>query len=296
MTKQIAYFPGCALQGSAREYDVSTRRVCEALGVELREVPDWVCCGASSTHGLGQEVALALPAHALRAASQMGLPLMSPCAMCYSRFKLAALELAHPEARARTEAALSAVRTPLPDAEGEEIGELPPVLHLLQVLEDIAPQATVPLDIKVASYYGCLLVRPPAAGFDDQENPTIMDRIVAGWGAQPVSWAFKTECCGAGMALARPDMVARLSRRVLDQARQAGAEAVVVACPMCQANLDLYQTEIAAEMGEEIYLPVFYFTELIGLALGHEDVNSWLDRHMVSPGALLSEAELRGKV
>ncbi|MEE9201861.1 MAG: CoB--CoM heterodisulfide reductase iron-sulfur subunit B family protein [Dehalococcoidia bacterium] len=268
MTKQVAYFPGCALEGSAREYDVSTRRVFAALGVELLEVPDWVCCGASSTHGRGQEVALALPAHALRAASQMGLPLMSPCAMCYSRFKLASLELAHPEARARTEAAL-----------GQDIGELPSVLHPLQVLDEIAPQATVPLDIKVASYYGCLLVRPPAAGFDDQENPTIMDRIVAGWGAQPVSWAFKTECCGAGMALARPDMVARLSRRVLEQARQAGAEVVVVACPMCQANLDLYTGEKDT--------PVLYITQLIGLALGLSPRELMLGRHLINPLPLL---------
>ncbi|MEK7848922.1 MAG: CoB--CoM heterodisulfide reductase iron-sulfur subunit B family protein [Chloroflexota bacterium] len=268
MAKQIAYFPGCALEGSAREYDVSTRLVCQALGVELREVPDWVCCGASSTHGRGQEIALALPADALRKAGQMGLPLVSPCAMCYSRFKLASLELAHPEARARAEAAL-----------GQGIGELPPVLHLLQVLADITPRATVPIDIKVASYYGCLLVRPPAASFDDQENPTIMDRIAAGWGAQPVPWAFKTECCGAGMALARPDMVARLSRRILDQARRAGAEAVVVACPMCQANLDLYT-------GEKD-IPVLYITQLIGLALGMSLRELLLDRHLISPLPLL---------
>ena len=268
MAKQIAYFPGCALEGSAREYDVSTRLVCQALGVELREVPDWVCCGASSTHGRGQEIALALPADALRKAGQMGLPLVSPCAMCYSRFKLASLELAHPEARARAEAAL-----------GQEIGELPPVLHLLQVLADITPRATVSIDIKVASYYGCLLVRPPAASFDDQENPTIMDRIAAGWGAQPVPWAFKTECCGAGMALARPDMVARLSRRILDQARRAAAEAVVVACPMCQANLDLYTGE--KEM------PVLYITQLIGLALGLSPRDLLLDRHLISPMPLL---------
>lgn len=268
MAKQVAYFPGCALEGSAREYDVSTRLVCQALGVELREVPDWVCCGASSTHGRGQEIALALPADALRKAGQMGMALVSPCAMCYSRFKLASVELAHPEARARVEAAL-----------GQEIGELPPVLHLLQVLADITPRATAPIDIKVASYYGCLLVRPPAASFDDQENPTIMDRIAAGWGAQPVSWAFKTECCGAGMALARPDMVARLSRRILDQARRAGAEAVVVACPMCQANLDLYTGE--KEM------PVLYITQLIGLALGLSPRELLLDRHLISPMPLL---------
>lgn len=268
MAKQIAYFPGCALEGSAREYDVSTRLVCQALGVELREVPDWVCCGASSTHGRGQEIALALPADALKKAAQMGMPLVSPCAMCYSRFKLASVELAHPEARAHVEAAL-----------GQEIGELPPVLHLLQVLADITPRAAVPIDIKVASYYGCLLVRPPAASFDDQENPTIMDRIAAGWGAQPVPWAFKTECCGAGMALARPDMVTRLSRRILDQARRAGAEAVVVACPMCQANLDLYTGE------KEI--PVLYITQLIGLALGLSPRELLLDRHLISPMPLL---------
>ena len=267
MTTAVAYFPGCALEGSAREYDVSTRRVCHALGIELREVPDWVCCGASAIHGQGREVALSLPAHALKAASDMGLPLVSPCAMCYSRFKLAAVELARPEVRSATEAAL-----------GAGIGPLPPVLHLLQVLAEVPPRAAQPLDIKVACYYGCLLVRPPAAAFDDQENPTIMDRIAAGWGAQPVPWAFKTECCGAGLSLARPDMVTRLSRRVVEQARQAGAEAVVVACPMCQANLDLYAGSS---------LPVLYITQLIGLALGLSPGELLLDRHLVSPMPLL---------
>jgi heterodisulfide reductase subunit B len=266
--REVAYYPGCALEGSAREYDVSARLVFKALGVELREVPDWICCGASSTHGLSQEAALALPAHTLRAASQMGLPLMAPCAMCYSRFKLAYLDLANADTLARTEAAI-----------GEKIGSLPPVVHPLQVLEDITPQATTPLDIKVACYYGCLLVRPPAAGFDDQENPTVMDRIASAWGAQPVPWAFKTECCGAGMAVARSDMVARLSRRVLYQARQAGAEAVIVACPMCQANLDLYTGE------KEI--PVIYITQLIGLALGLSPRELMLDRHIISPLPLL---------
>ncbi|MDP6100620.1 MAG: CoB--CoM heterodisulfide reductase iron-sulfur subunit B family protein [Dehalococcoidia bacterium] len=268
MISEAAYYPGCALEGSAREYDVSTRLVFNALGVELREIPDWICCGASSTHGLSQEVVLALPAHALRAASQMDLPLMAPCAMCYSRFKLALLDLANADTMARTEAAI-----------GEGIGPLPQVVHPLQVLEDISPQATTSIDIKAACYYGCLLVRPPAAGFDEQENPTVMDRIAAAWGAQPVPWAFKTECCGAGMAVARSDMVAQLSRRVLDQARQAGAEAVIVACPMCQANLDLYTGE------KEI--PVIYITQLIGLALGLSPRELLMDRHIISPLPLL---------
>lgn len=268
MIDRVAYYPGCALEGSSREYDVSTRRVFQALGVELRDIPDWVCCGASSIHGRSVETAVGLPAHALKAASRMGLPLMAPCAMCFSRFRLAALELAHPETRASIEAAL-----------GEEIGELPQIVHPIQLLADIPPQARVQLDMKVACYYGCLLVRPPSAGIDDQENPTIMDRVVAGWGATPVPWAFKTECCGAGMSLAHPAAVRRLSSLVLAQARQAGAEVVVVACPMCHANLDMYT--------DEKDIPVVYITQLVGLALGMTPEELMLDKHFISPLPLL---------
>ena len=189
MNRAFAYFPGCSLKGSAREYDESTRLVCRALGIELREVPDWVCCGASSAHVENTLLATALSAHALVRASRMGLPLMSPCAMCFARFRQAALDLKD-----------EALRQQVAQALEEEIKEIPPVVHLLQALEGLHIPVRQPLHgLKVACYYGCLLVRPvKVTGLDDPENPTVMDRMVTGLGAEAVPWAFKTECCGAG--------------------------------------------------------------------------------------------------
>jgi heterodisulfide reductase subunit B len=143
--------------------------------------------------------------------------------------------------------------------------------------------------LKVACYYGCLLVRPPkVTGAKNHENPQEMDRLMALIGAEPVPWSYKTDCCGGSLVISRTDIVRRLTQKLFDGALRAGAEAIVVACPLCQSNLDSRQEEISREAGKRYNLPVFYFTELIGLAMGHGDAGKWFKRHFVNPAKLLA--------
>ncbi|MBI4286936.1 MAG: CoB--CoM heterodisulfide reductase iron-sulfur subunit B family protein [Chloroflexi bacterium] len=278
MAKDYAYYPGCSLHATAREYDTSFRLVSEALGLHVQELKDWICCGASSAHATDHLLGVALPAHTLKGARETHLPLMVPCAACFSRLKTAAHDLEDEKTRQQVEQVL-----------GGKLGESTPILHPLQVLVDENVPVKKPLaGLKVACYYGCLLVRPPGiTKFDDVDNPQTMDRLMKQIGAEPVAWGFKTECCGAGMNLARKDMVLRLSRRILGQAKQAGAECVVTACPMCHSNLDLYQGQMSREDGQDINIPIFYFTQLMGLAMGFSPEQMMLSRHFVDALPLL---------
>ena len=276
MAKAFAYYPGCSLHATAREYDVSTRRVFSALGMEPKEIEGWVCCGASSAHPTDHLLALALPSHELAAAKAMDMPLLVPCAMCFSRLKATARELEQPGLRQKVEGVL-----------GKKLDGLPPIYHPLEVLRDVELPIKKPLGgLKVACYYGCLLARPHGViPGEDLENPQGMDRILARLGAQPLPWAFKTECCGASMFLAQKGMVLALSRRVILQAKEAGAEAVIVGCPMCHLNLDLAQRELK----ETSPLPVLYLTQAVGLALGLSPKEMMLERHFISPLPVLKE-------
>lgn len=277
MTKDYAYYPGCTLHATAREYDISFRLVSQALGLHIQELKDWICCGASSAHATNRLLGVSLPAHTLKGAADTGFPVLVPCAACFSRLKIAAHELEDEPTRRQVEQVLG------------PLGEMTPILHPLQVMAEEKISVTKPLTgLKVACYYGCLLVRPQGIiKFDDIDNPQTMDRLMRAIGAEPVAWAFKTECCGAGLSLARQDMVVRLSHRLLAQARQAGADAVVTACPMCHSNLDLYQRQMSADYKEAVNIPVFYFTQLVGLALGFSPEQMMLKRHFTDPVPLL---------
>lgn len=278
MTKDFAYYPGCTLHATAREYDTSFRLVSQALGLHIQELKDWICCGASSAHATNRLLGIALPAHTLKGAEEAHRPLLVPCAACFSRLKIAAHDLEDEKTRQQVEQVL-----------GKKMGETTPILHPLQVMAEEKLPVTKPLTgLKVACYYGCLLVRPPGiTKFDDVDNPQTMDRLMKAVGAEPVAWGFKTECCGAGMNLARKDMVLRLVHRILAQARQAGADCVATACPMCHSNLDMYQRQISSDFKENINIPVFYFTQLVGLAMGFTPDQMMLGRHFVDPLPLL---------
>jgi len=286
MTSQTyAYYPGCTLRSSAKEYDISARLVCQKLGIELRELEDWACCGASSAHTTSELLSIALPARELQAAEQVGLPLAVACAMCFSRLKHAAHDLAD-------EAKLAQVSGIL----GKELRNSTQVVHLLQVIGGCIN--TVPLTrrlsgLKVACYYGCLLVRPrEVMNFDDEENPQMMDRLIETLGAEAIDWDLKVACCGASLPLTRRDIVLKLSHRLLSQARQLGADCVAVACPMCHSNLDAYQKEMETEYGERLGLPILYFTQLVGLALGFSPKQLHMDRHFTDPMPMLRDKGL----
>ncbi len=280
-----SYYPGCSLHATAAEYDVSARLVCQKLGIDLHELEDWVCCGASAAHSTDHLLSLALPAHTLKQAEEKALPLAVPCAMCYSRLKFALHELENRDT-------LDLVSRVI----GKELSTAVTVKPMLQVLadENISLPIVKPLSgLKVACYYGCLLVRPPeVVGFDDAENPQTMDRLMERLGADAIDWGLKTACCGAGVAFARLDVVLKLSHRLLTLAQRSGADCIAVSCPMCHANLDMYQKDMTAKFGQKTELPVLYFTQLMGLALGFSAKELLLSKHLTDPLPMLRRKKL----
>lgn len=279
-TQIYAYYPGCTLHSTAKEYDYSARLVCQALGVELRELKDWTCCGASSAHSMNPLLATALPARDLQAASETGLPLAVACALCFCRLRLTSQELTN-----------QATRELVSSLIGKELKGKVEILHLLQILEGRRESISVtkPLrGLKVACYYGCLVVRPRVVvGIDDAENPQRMDRLMVALGAETIDWGFKTECCGASLPLTRPEIVMRLSHRILYQAKQGGADCIATLCPMCHSNLDTYQKRMKTTYKDDFTLPVFYFTQLVGLALGFSPKQMLVEGHFTDPLPML---------
>lgn len=277
---KLGYFPGCSLHGSGKELSESLAAVAPALGVELEEVRDWACCGASSAHALNPLLAAALPARTLALAEKQGLDrVMAPCAACYNRLSGARHHIAKdPAFGARVGAA---IEMPFRNS----VGVLSIVEMLKALLPAIEEKRTRPLaGLKLACYYGCLLVRPAdVTGFDDVEQPTSMEAIVSATGATPVAWNRKLDCCGGGFSLSRTGSVIRLGRTILDDARAAGADAIVTACPMCQSNLDFRQAAMRSA-GE---MPILYLTQVVGLALGLSDESLGLGRHFVNPARVL---------
>ena len=275
-----AYFPGCTLHGTMLEYNASAKLVCKTVGVELRELKDWNCCGAWSAHTTDYMLGLSLPARNLQKAEAMQLPMVVPCAVGFSRMKLAMHEMENPTV-------LKAVNQVI-DKPFKNSVTVEPLLKVLSA-DSLTLDVKKPLQgLKVACYYGCLLVRPQKIlKFDDEDNPMTMDRLMSRLGAEPVDWDFKTECCGAGMSMPRPDVVNRLSSKILLAAKNMGADCIAVACPMCHFNLDFHQREIEAERKEKIQMPALYFTQLMGLALGHSPKDLMLDKHLVDPMPML---------
>ena len=288
-TKRFAYFPGCSLHGTAKDFEESVEVVCEALGIELVEIPDWNCCGATSAHALDKTLSVALPARNLVLAEQMGMDIAVPCAACYNRLMSANEALKNdPKLKKEIESTL-----PHPFQGTARIRPLVDVLVNEAGLDKIAEAVKRPLSsLKVACYYGCLLVRPPKIlGFDDAEDPQSLDNLVKTLGAEAVDWPHKTECCGASFALTRTDIVFKLTGDVLRMAKQAGANCIVCACPLCMANLDMRQAHIEKMTGEKLDLPIFFFTELMGVAMDL-DVERALERHFVNPKPLLQRMTL----
>lgn len=278
-----AYYPGCSLHATGIEYDLSTRAIFNYLGLELVELEGWNCCGASSAHALDHTLGLALPARNLALAQPLGLDLVVPCAACFNRMKSVEHALQ----------ADTALKAEIEEAVGTAIDTSIPIRPVLDVLyEDCGPQwlaeqAVLRLqNLKTVPYYGCLLVRPPSVvQFDDPDAPHIMPDLLNAIGAQVMEWSYATDCCGGNLSLIDPDLTYRLVDRLVAQARQAGADTIVTACPLCQVNLEMRQAG-------EPRMPVFYFTELIGLALGLPEANQWWGRHLIDPRPLLKSSGL----
>lgn len=284
---KYAYFPGCALKSSAIEYDMSTQAVAGKLGIELLEIEDWICCGATPAHLTLHLLSLALPVKNLLKAQKEKLEVVTCCAACFNRLKVANHFMqTDEEHRVKVNTIVHA------NYHGDVA-----VKHLLEVLindyglENIAKAVVKKLEnLKVASYYGCLLIRPPEImKFDDPEDPHAIDDLMKVLGAEAINWPYKHECCGASFSIARTDIVLRLTNDVLRMAKEAGAEMVVVACPLCHSNLDMRQMDITQKYHKCYALPILYFTQILGLALGIEPKKLGLDKHFVDPMKLLKK-------
>jgi len=282
------FYPGCSLEGTAGDYCKSTMALAGALGIDLPEIPDWICCGATAAHQSDEMLALALPAKSLLAAG--GKSVAVCCAACFSRLKAANERIASDPA----------VRKKVAKVVGADYDGQTRIAHMLEILAadvgpaEIAKHVVQPLTgLKVACYYGCLLTRPPEiTQLDDAENPMLMDRLLQAAGAEALDWPHKTECCGGSYSITDVGTVKMLTHQVLAMARQAGADCVATACPLCQINLDLRQADIEAETGEQFDLPVFYFTQLLGLAMGLGAKALGLGALVVDPGKLLADRKI----
>lgn len=288
---RLAYYPGCTLETTAREYDVSARIASREIGLELVELEGWTCCGASSGHATHYELSLALPARNLRLAVEQGFDaLVAPCAMCYARLRHTVHDLRDPALRARVNGLL--------DAPWEGDVRVHSLVDLFSQEESLAllreKKSRDLSGLRLVAYYGCLLVRPPEVlAPDDPEYPTMLDRIIQAAGATLVDWPLKTECCGGSISLSRTEIALELTRKLLEGALRRGANGIVTACPMCHANLDMRQGQINRRYGTDFRLPIFYFTQIVGLATGHRAEELLLDRHLADPRPLLAEAGIR---
>ena len=279
---RYAYFPGCSLTASASDYDLSLRAACRALDIELVEVRDWVCCGASSAHATSHLLSIAMPVLSLSHAEADGFErLIAPCLACLSRFKVANKEMQEdPEVREKIHRAFD-----------YQYRATVKVYHPLEVMteegmmEKIRSRVRKRLSgLKVACYYGCVLTRPPkVAQFDICENPQSMDNIIRALGGEPLDWSYKTECCGVSMTLTRSDIVLKLSSDILRAAKEVGAHAIAVCCPLCQPNLDSRQIQIEEKYGVHHGIPIIYFTQLMGLAFGAFPRELGLEKLITSP-------------
>ncbi|MHB8926637.1 MAG: CoB--CoM heterodisulfide reductase iron-sulfur subunit B family protein [Bacillota bacterium] len=279
--KKLTFYPGCSLHSTAVEYDESTRAVFETLGYTLEELADWNCCGASSAHATDHYLSLALPVRNLVLAEKEGVgEVATACAACYNALRKAdhAVRTGAPEAVEANESMVEVMGRKY--GGGVKVVSTLELLSRPETLAAVRQKAVQPLrGLKVAPYYGCLLTRPAeAVAFEDPEQPTSLDRVLEAAGAEVVRWSWKTECCGASLALSRPELLKELARRIIVAAREAGAQAIATACPMCHANLDYRQSEIPELKDNPV--PVYFVTELLGLAFGLKKAPAWVGRHL----------------
>jgi len=280
---RLAYYPGCALQSMNWDYRESIKEVVAALDIELMEIEGWTCCGATAAHSLDEKMSLALPARNLSASQQMGLDLAVACPMCFKRLSHSRQMLLQQK--------LSGPWTVDPNL---AIYDLARFLATDSMLEQIKSRVILPLTgLRVVCYYGCQVVRPPKiTGFEDYENPQHLDRIAAVAGATPIDWSFKATCCGASMGIPKKEIGLSLVKKLLHWAHASGAQAIVVCCPLCQSNLDLYQPEIRRQADADPTtpaLPILYYTELLGIAFGLEAILPGLNSHLVDPLPLITQ-------
>lgn len=292
MTMEMAYYPGCSLHASSELYDIQCKMVFRNLGIELKEIDDWNCCGATAAAKTDDFLAIALPARNLGIADATGLSeIVIPCSSCYSRTLVSQKRLScDPELKDSINAEL-----------GHKIEGKIKVSNILEVLRtkvdsgELSEKAKKKLaGFRAACYYGCLLTRFPCDVdvTDDVENPQGMEIVCKALGVETVDWGYKTDCCGASGSVNDAEQSQLLMSRIFKDAVARGANCFVATCPLCQFNLDAYQDEVGKKFGIQQRLPVYFITELIGLSMGFDPIQMQVDRHLTDAMPLIKELKL----
>ncbi len=287
---KITYYPGCTLKSNAKNFEDSTLCSLKELGVEVEELRRWNCCGTVYSLATDDLIHhLASIRNLIRVKEAQSDAVMTLCAMCFNTLKRV-------NERVKTDPeSLAKIHKFMDEEKISYAGDVK-VRHLLEILRDDITFATIskkvrqPLkNLKVASYYGCLLVRPKEIGLDDLENPTVLENLLTSLGAHAVDFPYKTECCASYQTVDKPDTVVERTYNILSSARDRGAEVVTVGCPLCAFNLDHRQKETAQKYPEFKKMPILYFTQLLALALGCGEKDLRLDLHYIDPRPLLQE-------
>ena len=285
---RYAYYPGCSLEATGKPYQESVEAVARALGMELVELEDWNCCGATAYMSVNEILSFSLSARNLCQAKKAGDTLVTPCSACFTNLRKTEAYMAQfPEMKKKVDEALA-------EANMRYDGGVVTKHFLQAVVEDVGikeiqSHVTRPLkDLRVAPYYGCQIARPYGIE-DDADNPTMLDRLLSALGATPTYYPMKTFCCGGSLMGTREDVALRLCRNLLLCAQQDGAECIAVTCPLCQLNLDAYQSAVNKAYGTKFNLPIVYFTQLMGIAFGMDSKKLGLTHCIVPAKSLVAQ-------
>jgi heterodisulfide reductase subunit B len=290
---KLAYYPGCSLESGSIDYNMSTREVFGALGIELNELEDWNCCGATMASSKDYLLSLALPGRNLAMAEDGELDIVAPCPECYLKlWKVKEAVKKDPETLDKINKTFEG--TDLKLAGSVDVKHPAHVLVQDFGLENLKDAVVRPLDgLKVAPYYGCLMVRPPRGDkVDSVENPTSLQRIATTVGATAATFPSMTRCCGGSLMFTNRKIMLKLTYEILKEAKASGADCVIVACPICQMALDARQIDVEKEYNEKFDMPILYFTQLIGLAVGIDPKKLGLDKNFVSTSNLLKSLKI----
>lgn len=290
---KISYYPGCTLKNNAKNFEESALYSLNAIGVEVKELPRWNCCGTVFSLATDDLIHHVAPIRNLIRVKESNTDrVMTLCAMCYNTLKRA-----NERVKADSES-LDKINQFMYREEIDYEGDVK-ILHFLELLRDeikfenIAKKVANPLkNLKVANYYGCLLVRPKEIGLDDVENPTILENLMTALGADSIDFPYKTECCGAYQTVNNLEIIAERTYHILTSAQSQGAEIVTVSCPLCAFNLDHRQKETVQKYPEFKNIPILYFTQLLAIALGCPEESLRFDLNYIDPKPILKEKGL----
>lgn len=284
---RYAYYPGCSNHASSKDYELSTQAVAKALNIELVDIPDWNCCGTTGVTSVSPLLSAVLSARNIAIAEEEGWnEAVVTCNSCFGMLRRA-LEFYRDEPATRDK-----IDRALKSIDRKVHGEFK-VRHFIDILlndigvEKIAAQAKEPLNLRVAPYYGCLLGRPRNE-FEDAEFPVSMDRLLGPLGAEVIPYDHKAKCCGGALMTTKEDVGLGLVYEIINEAVEGGAQVIAVTCPMCQLNLDGYQNKINAKFKTHFHMPVMYFTQLVGLALGISSVQLGIGKGFISPKQVIN--------